>query len=69
MYIVMGGIRNIGLSDSILTSTEIYDTGVDRWEDGALLPGPSEGLRAAKIDDRILIFGRNIFLYLKGIGA
>ena len=57
MYLVTGGF--VGLS--LLDSTEILDIGVGiGWNFGASLPSPRYGLRAANIDDRVLIFGINI---------
>ena len=41
-----------------LDTTETFATDEDTWATaGARLPRPMEGLRAATIDDRVLIFG------------
>ena len=43
---------------SYLDSTELFDANVGVWITGAALPNPMDGLRAANIDDRVLIFGK-----------
>ena len=41
-----------------LDTTETYDSNASSWvSSGAKLPRPMGGLRAANIDDRVLIFG------------
>ena len=53
---VMGGYTG---SDE-LDSTETLDNDASSWvTSGAKLPRPMKGLRAANIDDRVLIFGMN----------
>ena len=58
MYLVTGG-----WTGSIsLDSTELYDPSLGSWTvAGARLPSAGYGLRAANIDNRILVFGKNIF--------
>ncbi len=54
MFLVTGGY---GASHR-LDSTETYDPMLGSWAaSGANLPRPMEGLRAANINDRVLIFG------------
>merc|ERR1711971_1542538 len=54
VFIVTGGI----FSSDKLDTTETLDTGSSNWvTSGAKLPRPMYGLRAANIDDRVLIFG------------
>ena len=56
MYLVSGGTDGYTLD-----STELYDPSLGRWAvAGSRLPGARYGLRAANIDDRILLFGKNI---------
>ena len=62
MYLVTGGY---GQSFTFLDSTELYDPSLGSWTvAGARLPSPSVGLRAVNIDERILVFGKNIFIDL-----
>ena len=57
MYLVTGGYNDPDKIDS----TEIYNPSLSTWTvAGARLPSPRTGLRAANIDNRILIFGKNI---------
>ena len=56
MYLVTGGHYDT----SLLDSTEIYDPELEGWKAGAALSGPKKNLRAANIDNRVLIFGNNI---------
>ena len=52
MFLVTGG------GGSRLDSTETYDPMMGSWAaSGAKLPRPMSGLRAANINDRVLIFG------------
>ena len=56
MYLVTGG-----WAFDFLDSTELYDPSLGSWTvAGARLPSPREGLRAANIDDLILLFGKKI---------
>ena len=55
MYLVTGGY-----GDDLLDSTEILDPNLGSWTYGASLPNPRIYLRAANIDDRVLIFGISI---------
>ena len=56
MLLVTGGHD---LSD-YLDSTEILQD--NNWRITAPLPSARDGLRAASIDNKILVFGRNIFI-------
>ena len=56
IYLVTGGHDG----DALLDSTEILDPSLGSWTNGASLPSPRVYLRAANIDDRVLIFGINI---------
>ena len=59
-----GGLRD----DLILDSTELYDPNLGSWVVAeARLPTPGYGLRAANINDRILIFGDYIYNMTKYI--
>ena len=60
MYLVTGGLIDVSI---FLDSTEILDPSVGSWTYGASLPNPRQGLRAANIDDQILIFGIIILRY------
>ena len=45
-----------------LDSTETLDSDASSWVTStAKLPQPMDGLRAANIDDRVLIFGRLLY--------
>ena len=47
-------------SGSQLDSTELFDPSLGSWATSrAKLPQPMSGLRAANINDRVLIFGIN----------
>ena len=48
-----------------LDSTEILDD--NNWRITAPLPSARSGLRAASIDNKILVFGRNIFIFIISI--
>ena len=49
--------------DYLLDSTELYDPSVGSWvTTGANLPRPMIDMRAINIDDRVLIFGKVIFI-------
>ena len=56
MYLVSGGAGN-----GQLDSTEIFDPSFGSWTAGAPLPSPRIGARAVNIDERVLIFGEDIF--------
>ena len=56
MFIVFGG-----WTGEYLDSTEIYDPDIGSWSTGAVLPGPRRHLRAASIDNRILILGIDLY--------
>ena len=57
IYLVTGGLDG----PTYLDSTELYDPSLGSWiVAGARLPSPRSGLRAANIDDRILVCGKNI---------
>ena len=52
----------------ILESTETLVSDASSWvTSGAKLPRPMRGLRAANIDDRVLIFGINSFFITQQI--
>ena len=54
MFLVTGGDDGSNLLDS----TETFDPMLGSWAaSGAKLPQPMGGLRAANINDRLLIFG------------
>ena len=47
-----------------LDSTETFDSDLGNWvTSGAKMPRPMDGLRAANIDGRVLIFGKLIILH------
>ena len=57
---VTGGYTESGYTDT----TETFTSGEGAWSlAGAKLPQPMRGLRAATIDDRVLIFGNYIFFH------
>ena len=58
MLLVSGGYDE---SDNWLDSTEIFDPRLGSWRAGAALPSPVYGLRAATIDNRVLLFGKRHF--------
>ena len=60
MFLVTGGWDGA----EILDSTEMYDPSVGSWANGAKLPQPMSGLKATNINDRVLIFGRYLHLYI-----
>ena len=54
MFLVTGGWTG----SSRLDSAETFDPMLGSWAaSGAKLPRPMDGLRAANINDRVLIFG------------
>ena len=57
VLIVSGGYDNWSDGNN-LDTTETFDTVVGSWvTSGAKLPRALSGLKAAKIDDRVLLFG------------
>ena len=58
MLLVTGGL-NVGIN---IDSTEIFDPSLGSWRAGAALPHPMYNMKAANIDNRVLIFGMNILL-------
>ena len=56
MLLVTGGEDTV-----ILDSTEIFDSSVGSWRTGAALPIPMQDMRATNLDNRVLIFGIDIF--------
>ena len=60
IYLVSGGYT--GYTGVYLDSTELYNPGLYTWANVASLPSPMGGLRAVNIDNRILVFGKNIKL-------
>ena len=58
MLLVTGGTYGSFLDN--LDSTEILED--KKWRITASLPSARSGLRAASIDNKILVFGRNIFI-------
>ena len=61
MFLVTGGTFYDGTED--IDSTEIFDPDLGSWRTGGALPSPAYGLRAASIDNRVLIFGILILIY------
>lgn len=57
MFLVSGGWAGSGYLDS----TEIFDPSLISWRAGAALPSPRSGLKATNIDNRIFLFGNDIF--------
>ena len=57
MFLVTGGTQT---GSDRLDSTEIFDPDLGSWEAGAALPSLMSDLRAAFIDNRILLFGIDI---------
>ena len=54
MYLVIGGLIDYDLLDT----TETFDPMVGSWATSdAKLPQPLEGMKAASINNRVLIFG------------
>ena len=53
-FLVSGGVP--GRADP-LDSTEIYEPSLGSWRAGAALPNPMVGMRAAQINNRVLMFG------------
>ena len=64
MLLVTGGFAG----SYFLDSTEVFDPSLGSWASKANLPQPLEGLRAANINNRVLIFGIGI-LFLAPTGA
>ena len=62
MLLVTGG--NDDNSDRLHSTEILEDT---TWKITAPLPSARNGLRAASIDNKILVFGRNIFILLISI--
>ena len=54
MYLVTGGYTKTDYIDS----TELYDPSISTWTYGARLPSRRDGLRAANINNRVLVFGK-----------
>ena len=57
-----GKIYNDGYTD--LDSTEIMERETEEWRQTAPLPSARSGLRAAVLDNKILLFGKNILSYI-----
>ena len=57
VFLVTGGYKG-----DRLDSTEVYDPSVGSWTAGARLPRAMAGLRAAYIEDQLLIFGEEHFI-------
>ena len=56
MYLVIGGL--IDSVPNMLDTTETFDPMVGSWATSdAKLPQPLEGMKAASINNRVLIFG------------
>ena len=51
-----------GVGYQLLDSTEVYNPSVGSWTAGARLPRAMYGLRAAYIEDQVLIFGEGYFI-------
>ena len=64
MLLVSGGYDGSVKIDS----TEIFDPSLGSWRAGAALPSPRSGMRATNIDNRVLLFGNDIFLTFKHRG-
>ena len=58
MLLVTGGL-DVGVES--LDSTEILED--KDWRTTAPLPSARSGLRAASINNKILVFGKNIFIF------
>ena len=54
--LVSGGTNG----ESNIESTELFDASVGNWREGSALPSPMRFLRAATIDNQILLFGIDI---------
>ena len=58
MFLVTGGY--VELNGGWTDTTETFDPMVGSWvSSDAKLPQPMDGLRAASINNRVLIFGNN----------
>ena len=55
--LVSGGVGSGPGPVYYLDSTEIWDPALKSWKAGATLPRPMYGLKAANIDNQVLIFG------------
>ena len=67
IFIVFGGSVELDPNDYYNDSTdttEIFYPSVGSWKAGAALPSPQEYLRAVNIDNKILIFGIYIYIYV-----
>ena len=56
MFLVTGGTDGSGAR---LDSTEIFDPDYGSWRAGAAMPSPLKYPRAAQIDNRVFMFGRD----------
>ena len=65
MLLVSGGLHD---GSDYLDSTEIFDPSLGSWRAGAALPSDVLALRATNIDNRVLLFGNDIFLTFKHRG-
>ena len=57
---VTGGYGYIGYRRGLLDSTELYDPSTGHWRMSGPLPYAYYGLRAATVDNRVLVFGETI---------
>ena len=57
MFLVSGGFL-----EGFLDSTEVYDPDFGSWRVRAALPRPMLDLKAANINNRVLIYGINIVI-------
>ena len=49
-----------GNYDGRYNSTELYDPSTGHWRMSGALPYARDGLRAATVDNRVLVFGETI---------
>ena len=49
-----------GYDNGFLDSTELYDHSTGHWRMSGALPSTRAGLRAATVDNRVLVFGETI---------
>ena len=49
-----------GYGNGELDSTELYDSSNGHWRMSGPLPSARSGLRAATVDNRVLVFGETI---------
>ena len=62
MLLVSGGYDEPSNTNrNRLDATEIFDPSLGSWRAGAALPSRRNGLRAANIDNRVLLFGNDIY--------